>query len=94
MKANYKNHEILIKELKRTFPIYILGMVFHAISIYILYKIPTIIGEILDLLLAGNNDKEIIMNHVVTLIQYSVLMIIPRVLYRVLYFRRARVSDI
>ncbi len=93
MKANYKNHEILIKELKRTFPIYILGMVFHAISIYILYKIPTIIGEILDLLLAGNNDKEIIMNQVVTLIQYSVLMIIPRVIYRVLYFRKARVSD-
>ena len=93
MKANYKNHEILIKELKRTFPIYILGMVFHAISIYILYKIPTIIGEILDLLLVGNNDKEIIMNQVVTLIQYSVLMIIPRVIYRVLYFRKARVSD-
>lgn len=93
MKANYKNHETLIKELRRTFPIYILGMVFHAICIYILYKIPTIIGEILDLLLAGNTDKEVIMNQVMTLILYSVFMIIPRVISRTFYFRKARISD-
>ena len=93
MKANYKNHETLMKELRRTFPIYMLGMVFHAICIYMLYKIPTIIGEILDLLLAGNNDKEVIMNQVMTLIQYSVFMIIPRVISRTFYFRKARISD-
>lgn len=93
MKANEKNHPIFTDEIKRTFPIYILGMVFHAICIYILYKIPSIIGEILDLLLAGNIEKEVIMHHVYRLILYSVLMIIPRILYRVLYFRRARISD-
>ena len=48
-----KNNKIFIDELKRTFPIYILGMVFHAIVIYILYKIPSIIGNILDLLITG-----------------------------------------
>lgn len=93
MKANEKNHPIFTDEIKRTFSIYILGMVFHAICIYMLYKIPSIIGEILDLLLAGNIEKEVIMHHVYRLILYSVLMIIPRILYRVLYFRRARISD-
>lgn len=43
---NYKSNKIFIDELKRTFPIYILGMIFHAIVIYILYKIPSIIGFI------------------------------------------------
>ncbi len=52
MNSKNKNHKIFfVDELKRTFPIYILGMVFHAIVIYILYKIPSIIGNILDLLI-------------------------------------------
>ena len=37
MNKKYKNSKIFTDELKRTFPIYILGMVFHAIVIYILY---------------------------------------------------------
>ena len=53
MKSKHKNNKIFIDELKRTFPIYILGMVFHAIVIDILYKIPSIIGNILDLLING-----------------------------------------
>lgn len=93
MKANYSNHKLLIEELKRTFPIYAIGMIFHAICIYILYKIPSIIGKILDLLLQGNIDKEIIMKQVYMLIFYSVFMIFPRIIYRTLYFRRARISD-
>lgn len=93
MKADSKNHKIFIDELKRTFPIYIIGMFFHAICIYILYKIPTIIGEILDLLLEGNIEKEIIMQQVYQLIFYSIFMIIPRIIYRTFYFRRARISD-
>lgn len=89
----YKNNKIFIDELKRTFPIYILGMVFHAVVIYILYKIPSIIGNILDLLIKGNVSKEIIMNEVYSLIFYSIIMIVPRIIYRTLFFTRARISD-
>lgn len=90
---NYKSNKIFIDELKRTFPIYILGMIFHAIVIYILYKIPSIIGNILDLLLAGNVSKELIMKEVYSLIFYSIIMIVPRIMYRTLFFTRARTSD-
>lgn len=93
MKEDYRNHKIFVDELKRTFPIYIIGMVFHAIAVYILYKIPSIIGEILDLLLQGNIEKEIIWQQVYRLIFYSIFMIIPRIIYRTLLFRRARASD-
>lgn len=93
MNDKYKNNKIFIDELKRTFPIYILGMVFHAITIYILYKIPSIIGNILDLLIQGNVSKEVIMNEVYSLIFYSVIMIIPRIIYRTLFFTEARISD-
>lgn len=84
---------ILKEELKRTIPIYILGMIFHAITIYIVYKIPSIIGSILDLLIDGNTNKGIIIKEVYILIFYSILMIIPRIAYRTLYFTRARISD-
>ena len=89
---NLKN-KIFTDELKRTFPIYILGMIFHAIVIYILYKIPTIIGNILDLLINGDVSKETIMSEVYKLIFYSLLMIVPRIIYRTLFFTKARISD-
>lgn len=85
--------KIFIDELKRTFPIYILGMIFHAIVIYILYKMPSIIGNILDLLMEGNVSKDVIMNEVYSLVFYSLIMIIPRIIYRTLFFTRARISD-
>lgn len=88
-----KHSKIFIDELKRTFPIYIIGMIFHAIVIYLLYKIPSIIGNILDLLLSGNASKESIMREVYSLIFYSLIMIIPRIIYRTLFFTRARISD-
>lgn len=88
-----KNHVILVKEFRRTFPVYMLGMLFHAIEIYILYKIPTIIGDILDLLVEENANQEMIMLYVYRLIFYSVIMIIPRIIYRTLYFTKARSSD-
>ena len=93
MNSKYKSNKIFVDELKRTFPIYILGMVFHAIVIYILYKIPSIIGNILDLLIEGNTSKDVIMNEVYSLIFYSLIMIIPRIIYRTLFFTRARISD-
>lgn len=91
--SNNKSNKIFIDELKRTFPLYTLGMVFHAIVIYILYKIPSIIGNILDLLIEGNASKDAIMNEVYSLIFYSIIMIIPRIMYRFLFFIRARISD-
>ena len=39
MKSDNKSSDIFKSELKRTFPLYFLGMIFHAIVIYILYKI-------------------------------------------------------
>lgn len=68
-------------------------MVFHAIVIYILYKIPSIIGNILDLLIKGNASKDVIIHEVYSLIFYSIIMIIPRIIYRTLFFTRARISD-
>ncbi len=93
MRSVQKNSKIFTDELRRTFPIYILGMIFHALVIYILYKIPSITGNILDLLIAGNVTKEIIMSEVYKLIFYSLIMIIPRIIYRTLFFTRARISD-
>lgn len=93
MKDKYKNNKIFIDELKRTFPVYTLGMVFHAIVTYILYKIPIVIGNILDLLIEGNVSKQLIMSQVYSLIFYSVILIIPRIIYRTLFFTRARISD-
>ena len=93
MKEKNNTNKIFIDELKRTFPIYILGMVFHAIVIDILYKIPSIIGNILDLLIEGNASKEVIMNKIYSLIFYSLIMIIPIIIYRTLFFTRVRISD-
>lgn len=89
----FKNNKILIDEFKRTFPLYILGMVFNAIVTYILYKIPSFIANILDMLMAGNIDKNIIMEEVYKIIFYSLILIIPRMIYRTLFFAVARASD-
>ena len=93
MSIKHQNNKILIDELKRTFPIYGLGIIFHAITTYIVYKIPSIIGNILDLLIDGNVTKDIILNEAYILIFYSVIMIVPRVIYRVLFFTKARISE-
>ena len=93
MNSKNKSNKIFIDELKRTFPIYMIGMIFHAIVIYILYKIPSIIGNILDSLIKGNISKDLIMHEVYKLVFYSVMMIIPRIIYRTLFFTRARISD-
>lgn len=93
MNSKNKSNKIFIDELKRTFFIYMIGMIFHAIVIYILYKIPSIIGNILDSLIKGNISKDLIMHEVYKLVFYSVMMIIPRIIYRTLFFTRARISD-
>lgn len=93
MKQKYKSNKIFVDEMKRTFPIYILGMFFHAMVIYILYKISLITGNILDMLIKGDVSKEIIMHEVYSLIFYSIIMIVPRIIYRVCLYKTARISD-
>ena len=68
-------------------------MIFQAMVFYILYIIPNIVGNILDILMQGNASKEVIMHEVYRLIFYSLIMIIPRIIYRQLLFIRARKSD-
>ncbi len=93
MEENYEDNQIFIDEIKRTFPIYTLGIIFHAMTIYILYKIPNVIGNILDMLISENISKDIIMKEAYSLIFYSVILIIPRIMYRTLFFIRSRTSD-
>lgn len=45
-----KYNKILSKELNRIFPYHLLGVFFHAIVIYMAFKIPECIGNILDML--------------------------------------------
>lgn len=75
------------------FPFSLLEHLLFLLAHIFLYKIPSIIGNILDLLLSGNASKESIMKEVYSLIFYSLIMIIPRIIYRTLFFTRARISD-
>lgn len=84
---------ILKNEFKKTFPIYFLGILFNGIQSIIHFWIPFIIGQILDLLLQGNVDKNAIINKVYMLIIVSIVSIIPRSIYRTLFFTVARISD-
>lgn len=84
---------ILKEEFKKTFPIYSLGILANGIQAIFHFWIPFIIGQILDLLLQGNADNNAIMNKVYLLILASVLSIIPRIIYRTLFFTVARISD-
>lgn len=81
------------EEIKRTTPIYIIGIVFHIVTIVINLVVPLIIGTILDMLIAGA-PKEEIFKKSITLIVLLILHIIPRLIYRCCYFINARSSDI
>ena len=88
-----KYNPILLEEFKRTFPKYFLGILVNGIQAIFHFLIPAIIGEILDLLLQETIVKEVIMNKVYLLIFVSALAIIPRCIYRTLFFTQARISD-
>lgn len=85
--------EIWKKEIKRTTPMYIVGIVFHMITIVINLIVPLIIGTILDMLLSGAPKEEIFKRSII-LIVLLILHIIPRFIYRYCYFINARSSDI
>lgn len=88
-----KYNPILINEFKRTFPRYFLGILVNGIQATFHFLIPFIIGQILDLLLQETIIKEEIMNKVYLLILVSCLSLIPRSIYRTLFFTQARISD-
>ncbi|MCI8345963.1 MAG: ABC transporter ATP-binding protein [Clostridia bacterium] len=88
-----KYNKIVTKELNRILPYHLLGVVLHSVVIYMAFKIPNIIGNILDILMQETINKGEIMHQVYLLIFYSSFVFIPRTLYRILYFTVSRASD-
>lgn len=93
MKAKSKMNEFLKQEFKKTFPLYILGMVFETIVIYITLLNTKIVGGILDMILQANVPKEQIMQELYKLIFYSTIIFIPNTIKRICYYIVARASD-
>ena len=71
-----KYNQIITKELNRVLPYHLLGVVFHAIVIYLTFKIPESIGKILDMLSQDNVDKGLIIQEAYWLIFYSSILMI------------------
>ena len=84
---------MITKELNRILPYHLLGVLFHIVAIYITFKVPQCIGNILDLLLEPNIDQTRILQEAYWLIFYSGFVWIPRSLYRTLYFTISRKTD-
>ncbi len=88
-----KYNKVITKELNRILPYHVLGVIFHTVVIYMAFKIPECVGNILDMLMEETVNKSQIMNEVYWLIFYSSFVFIPRNLYRMLYFTVSRKSD-
>ena len=88
-----KHCELVEKELKKTVPLYIIGMLFQVLTLYVEFLIAQITGNILDFILQGNISKEMIMQEVYKLLLYSFIIFIPNTIKRIFYFRVARKSD-
>lgn len=88
-----KHSKILVNELKRTAPLYLLGMIFHTIIIYITLLIAQISGRILDMILQNNISKEQIMKEIYTLLFWSAIIIVPNTIKRLCYYGVGRTSD-
>ena len=71
-----KYNQIITKELNRVRPYHLLGVVCHAIVIYLTFKIPESIGKILDMLSQDNVDKGLIIQEAYWLIFYSSILMI------------------
>lgn len=89
-----KYNKIITKVLRRILPYHLLGVVLHTIVIYMAFKIPECIGNILDMLMEENINKELIIQEAYCLIFYSSFVFIPRTLYRTCYYTVSRKSDI
>lgn len=89
-----KSHsKLIVDELKRTFPLYIIGMIFETIALYISLLISQITGKILDMILQTNITKEQIMHEIYILLFWSAIIILPNLIKRLLYYAVGRTSD-
>ncbi len=89
-----RKHSKLIKdEFKRTFPLYIMGMIFEIIASYISLLISQITGKILDMILQTNIAKEQIMQEIYILLFWSAIIILPNLIKRLFYYAVGRTSD-
>ena len=86
-------NKIVEKEIIRIQPYHLLGVILHSLVIYISFKIPQIIGNILNLLMEETINQEQIIEQAYWLIFYCVIVYIPSTLYRTLYFTTSRKSD-
>lgn len=91
MKRKYS--KIVVNELKKTMPLYILGMIFHTITLYIMLLLAQITGKILDMILQNNVSKEQIMQEIYILLFWSTIIIIPNFIKRLCYYGVGRTSD-
>ena len=89
-----KHNKIIVDELKRTAPLYALGIVFHTITLYIMLLIIQISGVILDMVLQPDITKNQIMKEIYILLFWSAIIIIPNTIKRLLYFGVGRTSDV
>ena len=89
-----KHNKIIVDELKRTAPLYALGIVFHTITLYIMLLIIQISGEILDMVLQPDITKNQIMKEIYILLFWSAIIIIPNTIKRLLYYGVGRTSDV
>ncbi len=88
-----KYNPILKQELRRILPYHLLGVIFHTVTIYLAFKIPECIGNILDLLMNESIHQEQILTQAYWLIFYTSIIFIPRTIYRALYFTISRKAD-
>ncbi len=89
-----KSHsKLIVNELKRTFPLYIMGMIFEIIALYISLLISQITGKILDMILQTNITKEQIMHEIYILLFWSAIIILPNLIKRLFYYAVGRTSD-
>lgn len=89
-----KYNKIITKELNKLLPYHLLGVIFHAIVIYMAFKIPECIGNILDMLRVENIDKVQIINEAYKLIFYSSFIFVPRTIARTCYHTKSRESEV
>ena len=88
-----KYNKIITNELNRILPYHLLGVILHTLVIYMAFKIPECVGNILDMLMEQQINQSAIIQEAYKLIFYSSFVFIPRSLYRTLYFTVSRKAD-
>ena len=76
-----KYNKIITKELNRILPYHLLGVLLHTVVIYMCFKIPQCIGNILDMLIDGSIDKDLIIHQAYLLIFFSIFQLFLLVFY-------------